>query len=349
MDKISSATTPVAHPAWMKAIKVFETPNLRRALLQIIDTLLPFVAVWGLAVWSLAAGLPYPVTLLLMVPGSLLMVRMFIFFHDCTHGSFFKSQHLNAFWGTIFGIITFTPFDDWRRQHGIHHNTHGNLDRRGVGDVWTLTLEEFKQAKPSTRFWYRLYRNPIVLFLIIPPLLFLILQRLPRFKASFRENLSIQIANLGVAALAVGLIWLFGLPAFLLVHLPMFYLASVLGVWLFYVQHQFDPGYWERNSEWENLEASIQGSSHYKLPKILQWFTGNIGLHHIHHARPRIPNYNLQACYDKTPELQLKDPLTLWASFRSLNMHLWDEANKRLLSFRQARRRLFQTRVGSAG
>lgn len=335
--KSSSVQSP--NSVWMKAIKVFETPSLRKAYLQILDTLLPFLAVWAVAVWTLLAGLPYWVTLLALLPGSLLMVRMFIFFHDCTHSSFFKSLNLNAFWGTIFGILTFTPFDDWRRQHGIHHNTHGNLDRRGVGDVWTMTLEEFKASSKSTQFWYQVYRHPLVLFLVIPPLLFLVLQRLPRFKASLRENISIQITNLGIAALLIAMAW-FDWRILVLVHLPMFYVASVFGVWLFYVQHQFDPGYWERNENWNNVEASIDGSSHYKLPKILQWFTGNIGLHHIHHARPRIPNYNLQECYDKTPELQLKDPLTILTSFKSMNMHIWDESTKRLLSFKQAKKKL---------
>lgn len=326
------------HPAWMKDIRVFEKPSLRKATFQIIDTLLPLIALWGLMIYSVLSEWSYLVTLAFMVPASLLLVRIFIFFHDCTHGSYFKSQKANTFWGFLFGILTFTPYDDWRQSHGIHHNTSGDLDLRGVGDVWTMTVEEYQKSGRWKRFFYRLYRNPFILFLVIPPLLFVILHRIPHKGAKGREVMSTMITNLGLLILLSSMVLAFGWKALLLVHLPMFYLASIVGVWLFYIQHQFDPGYWERHSEWDHLDASLQGSSHYKLPKILQWFSGNIGLHHIHHVRPRIPNYNLQACYDQTPELQLPNPLTFGASFKSLHKHLWDEVNKRLLSFRQATR-----------
>lgn len=325
-------------PDWVRAIKRFEVPSRLKAWGQILNTLLPLAGLWAAAYLNWRGGGPYGWSLLLLVPAGLLTVRTFILFHDCSHGSFFKSARANSFWGSVFGILTFTPYDNWRQSHGIHHNTHGNLDRRGVGDVWTLTVEEYKAQTPWMQLMYRIYRHPVMLFLIIPPVLFIVLHRLPGSHAGRREIVSTLIHNVLLVLFLGTLGWTLGWESLVYIHLPMFYLASVLGVWLFYVQHQFDPGYWERSEEWDNFDASMEGSSHYKLPKWLQWFTGNIGLHHIHHVRPRIPNYNLQACYDATPELQLPDPLTLRTSFSSLNMHLWDEANKRLLSFGQARK-----------
>lgn len=323
-------------PAWVREIKRFEQPNFGKAVWQLINTLFPLVLVWTLAYLALKAALPYPLVVLILLPGSLLMVRTFILFHDTAHASFFKSLRANGFWGHVLGVLIFTPYDDWRQSHGIHHNTNGNLDRRGVGDVWTMTLAEYRQAPPRVRFFYRLFRNPFLLFLVYPPVMFLILHRLPLGDRSPRVMTSLLINNLGIAAFLTAMGTLLGWDAVLLIHLPMFYFASVAGVWLFYVQHQFDPGYWERNEDWDHIEAALDGSSHYKLHPILQWFTGNIGLHHIHHVRPRIPNYNLQACYDATPELRLPNPLTFTKSFKALHLHLWDEAAKKLVGFRNA-------------
>lgn len=320
----------------MKRIKVYETPNRAKAVFQIVNTLLPLVGLWAAAYVSIRLEWSYAISFLFVAAAGLLMTRVFIFFHDCTHGSFFKSPRANAVWGAIFGILTFTPYDDWRRAHGMHHNTAGNLDKRGVGDIWTMTLDEYFKATPMKRFWYRVYRNPVVLFLILPPVLFFIIQRFPHRNVGKREIRSVLIANAGVFALNAALVYFLGWEALLLIQLPMFGVASILGVWLFYVQHQFDPGYWEHEEEWEHIDAALLGSSHYKLPKVLQWVSGNIGLHHIHHCRPRIPNYNLQACYDSTPELQLEDPLTVRKSLASIRMNIWDEAGKRLMSFRQA-------------
>jgi omega-6 fatty acid desaturase (delta-12 desaturase) len=298
---------------------------------------LPLIGVIAVDIYTVSAGWPYIITLVLLIPGAFFLARIFIFFHDCTHGSFFKSKKLNKAWGTFFGILTFTPYDDWRRSHGIHHNTHGNLDRRGIGDIWTLTVREYEAQPHWVQFCYRIYRHPVFLFVLVPAILFFILQRFPHKKTGLREISSVFINNAGIAVLLIGLSLAFGWQAAVLVYIPMFYISAIVGLWLFYVQHQFDPGYWERDSDWDRVEASIGGSSHYKLPVVLQWLTGNIGLHHIHHVRPRIPNYNLQACYDATPELQLSDPLTLGKSFKSLRMNLWDEVEKRLLSFKQAR------------
>jgi len=230
----------------------------------------------------------------------------------------------------------YTPFKSWRKAHGTHHAHNGNLDQRGVGDVWTLTLEEYRRASPARRFQYRLYRNPVFLFLFSPPLLFLFLQRLPDKGASRQELRSVHITTVCVLAMLGGIGWLAGWAFLLAYALPMIYVAAVAGVWLFYVQHQFDPGYWEHEDRWDPYTAALDGSSFYRLPAWAQWFSGNIGFHHIHHLRPHIPNYRLQACLRAVPELQLPHPLTVWASFKGLTLHLWDEKAQRLLSFHQA-------------
>lgn len=325
-------------PAWVREIKRFEKPNRGKAIMQLANTLLPLTLVWAAALFTLRMGYPYVFTLFIILIGSLLMVRAFIIFHDTAHASFFKSLEANAFWGHLLGVLVFTPYDDWRQSHGIHHNTNGNLDRRGVGDVWTKTLEEYRQSPRHVRLLYRLFRNPFLLFLVYPPIMFLVLHRIPLGEKSPRVLLSLVINNLGIAAFLAAIWLLLGWDAVLLIHLPMFYFASIAGVWLFYVQHQFDPGYWERNEDWNNIDAALDGSSHYKLNPVLQWFTGNIGLHHIHHVRPRIPNYNLQECYDATPELQLPNPLTFFASMKAIHKHLWDETAKKLVGFKEVRR-----------
>ncbi len=332
-----SPPSPAA-PEWYRQTKPFERPSLPRAIWQLINTIVPLAAGWGLMVWLLRNDSPYYLIAPIAVLSSLLLVRLFIIFHDCTHGSFFKSRTANAVVGWIVGIVMFTPYQDWRRIHGIHHATNGNLDRRGVGEIWTMTLDEYQTAPAKTRLWYRIYRHPVVLFLIAPPVLFLVLNRLYKRTTPARERRSIWLTNLGVAGM-LGVIGVWGgWEHLLLVYLPIFCLTWVTGLWLFYVQHQFDPGYWEREDEWNPIEAALQGSSHYKLPKILQWFSGNIGLHHIHHLRPRIPNYNLERCYRATKELQLPQPLTIWQSLKSVTLNLWDEQKKRLITFREAAR-----------
>jgi omega-6 fatty acid desaturase (delta-12 desaturase) len=334
-------------PLWIKATKAYETPVRSKAIWQIVNTLIPFLATWLLALTSFSRGWPVWLTVTSALASGLLLIRIFIFFHDCTHGSFFASRNANAFWGTIFGILTYTAYADWRISHGMHHAASGNLDKRGVGDIWTMTLDEFKNSTPGGRFWYQIYRNPIMLFLIMPPLLFFIRQRYPNAKAKGRSWTSIIITDIGILAIAAGIVWAFGWQALVFVHLPTFYFVTVVGLWLFYVQHQFDPGYWERTPEWDHHGAAMEGSSHYDLPRFLQWISGNIGFHHVHHLRPRIPNYRLQECYDDIPELQLENPLTLATSLRSINRHIWDEVEKRLLTFRQARRAM-QLRWGAA-
>lgn len=337
---MSTHGRPPEAPSWFRDTKVFEKPSLPRAYGQIASSLLPFIASWILAVVLMELHVPYVFVLLPVVLAGFLLVRLFIIFHDCTHGSFFKSRKANAFWGWIIGILTFTPYQAWRKAHGIHHATVADLDKRGIGDVWTLTLAEYRASSVWVRLAYRIYRNPVVLFLIGPMILFLIIHRFPVKDADSREHWNVHLTTLAAAALLCGMGFGLGWHVVLAIHLPLFFVSAVLGVWLFYVQHQFDPTYWEHTEDWDMYAAALQGSSHYKLPRILQWFSGNIGFHHIHHLRPHIPNYNLERCYKAIRELQLPNPLTLWHSLKCMTLHIWDEKDKLLLNFRQTRRRL---------
>jgi len=337
-EGMSDSQSSPAAPSWFRELKKFEVPSLPKAIWQLVNTVLPFILCWGLMAWLLRTGVPYYFVLLAALPTSLFLVRVFIFFHDCTHGSFFKNPQANAVVGWILGIFMFTAYRDWRRSHGIHHATNANLDKRGVGDVWTLTLEEFRACSLGRKLWYRVYRNPVFMFFIVPPILFLFIHRLPSSSAPLPEKASVWLTNLGVASMVLAMGFWGGWDILLLVHLPVLYLTWIIGVWLFYVQHQFDPGYWAHKDEWSSFDAAMLGSSHYKLPKVLQWFSGNIGLHHIHHLRPRIPNYNLERCYRTIKELQLPHPLTVLRSLKSMTLNLWDEKAKILITFRQAMR-----------
>ena len=273
-----------------------------------------------------------------MLAGGIL-VRIFIIFHDCGHGSFVGSRRANDIIGFVAGMLTFTPYYHWRWEHSLHHATSGDLDRRGTGDVWTLTVEEYLKSSGWTRFAYRLSRNPVVLFMIAPAFLFIVRERFPSPRANEREKHSVWWMNLAILLMVCGLIWAFGWKTYVCIQLVISMVGGAAGVWMFYVQHQFDGAYWERGEEWDYTTAALQGSSFYKLPKILQWFSGNIGFHHIHHLSPRIPNYNLERCHNAHRLFQEVQPVTLRASFRSVTFHLWDEEARKLISFRQLRRR----------
>jgi omega-6 fatty acid desaturase (delta-12 desaturase) len=303
-----------------------------RAIWQIVNTVVPYVALWFLMYWSLSVS--YWITLPLAVLASGFMVRMFIISHDCGHGSYFKSRVANDIVGFITGVLTFTPYHHWRWEHALHHASSGDLDRRGTGDVWTLTVQEYLESSRWKRFSYRLARNPVILFVIAPLFLFLIWQRIPNAKASLRERLSVYWTNLAILGVAAGMSWFFGYKAYLLLQVFVMGVAGTVGVWLFYVQHQFEGVYWERGEDWDYATAALQGSSFYKLPKILQWFSGNIGFHHIHHLSPRIPNYNLERCHQAEPLFQTVKPITLFASFKSFTFRLWDEQRRRLVGYR---------------
>lgn len=326
-------------PVWTAKLKAYEQPDAKRALWQLANTLIPYALLFAAMVITVQRGLSYWLTLLLAVPAALLLVRIFIFFHDCTHGSFFAQRWANILVGYITGILTFTPYDEWKHSHGVHHSSVSNLDKRGVGDVWTATVAEYEAMPPLKRLGYRLYRNPLVMFGLGPAFIFLLANRLPARGASAAAKRSVHLTNLALLGILLLAHFTIGLRTYVLVQLPIILLAALLGVWLFYVQHQFEGVYWARSGEWDSIRAALEGSSYYKLPKLLQWFSGNIGLHHIHHLRPRIPNYNLQRCYDEVPEVQQVKPLTLRASLKSLTLNIYDEARRELISFRDMDRR----------
>ena len=327
-------------PAWVLKLKDYEKADVRKAVFQLINTLIPYFALLVVMYFTMRMGLPIWVTLLIAVPAGGFLVRLFILFHDCTHGSFLPSQRGVNILGTVIGFMTFTPFADWRHSHGVHHSTAGNLDRRGLGDVWTMTVDEYETAPRLRRFLYRFFRNPFVMFGLGPLFMFVLVQRLPTRNAKWNQIRSVILTDLVVAAIATVGILTLGLKVYLILHFVPFLIAGSGGIWLFYVQHQFDPSYWARNEEWGSMAAALEGSSYYKLPAVLQWFSGNIGLHHVHHLRPRIPNYNLSQCLREIPELQLKDPLTIKRSLRSVRLNIWDESKRELISFRELDRLL---------
>lgn len=342
---ISSATlSPTFHanrPSFrqelIQAISKYAQASYRQAFWQVANTLLPYLGLWILMMVSVVYELPYWTTLLLSVPAAAFLVRLFILFHDCCHGAFFPSRPANRLFGYITGILTFTPFEDWRRTHIIHHSASGNLDSRGVGDIWTLTVDEYLSASRLKRLAYRLFRNPLVLFGIIPLVLFLVLQRFPSAGAKKRERNSVMITNLALAGLILSMSLTIGFTNYLAIQLPIIFMAAVAGMWLFYVQHQYEEAYWARQHDWDLISSGLAGSSYYKLPAVLQWLVGNIGLHHIHHVRANIPNYNLQRCQNEVPVLQSVRPLTVRNSLKSLCLNLWDEQRQKLVSFRSIR------------
>lgn len=318
--------------AWQTLIARYSRPQKSKSIGQLINTLGPYALLWVVMVKCLA------VSFWLMLPFSViaagLLVRIFIIFHDCGHGAFFRLQKANNFWGFVTGVLTFTPYHYWRHSHAVHHSHAGDLDERGWGDVWTMTVQEYLKAPLWVRIKYRLARNPLCLFVIGPPILFLILQRLPsRKEAGARAAQSVHLTNLGILLFSVAMSCLIGVKAFLLIQLPVLIMASSAGVWLFYVQHQFEGVYWERHPQWDYVTEALKGSSFLKLPRILQWFTGNIGFHHIHHLCPRIPNYFLELCHNENAVFHQVKPITLWTSFKALTFRLWDEQNNRLVGF----------------
>lgn len=316
------------------AVAKYAQPDYLKALGQISNTFLPYIGLWALMIFFVLQSYSYWITLLLAIPASGFLVRIFIFFHDCTHGAFFPSRRANRILGYITGTMVFTPFEDWQRTHVIHHSAAGDLDRRGVGDIWTLTVEEYLAASPKKRLIYRLFRNPIILFSIIPLFMFLVINRFSSPGAGKRERRSVTLTNAFIVGIILVMSLTLGLQNYLLIQLPIILMAASIGMWMFYVQHQYEDVYWVRHSSWDLTLSGLQGSSYYKLPKVLQWLVGNIGLHHIHHVKANIPNYNLQRCYNEVPALQAVAPLTIRKSLKSLWLNLWDEQRQKLVSFR---------------
>lgn len=284
---------------------------------------------------SLEVG--YWLTLILAVPTAGFLVRIFIIQHDCGHGSFFGSRRANDLLGAVCGVLTLTPYYFWRRSHAIHHASSGNLEERGVGDVPTLTVREYLARSRWGRLKYRVLRHPLVLFGIAPTWQLVVMHRFVyhAFDPGQRERRSVWFTNLALAAAAISLGLIMGFDRFLLVHAPVIFLTASAGMWLFFVQHQFEDAYWSTPPDWDYAGAALRGSSYYRLPRLLQWFSGNIGFHHIHHLSPRIPNYRLQACHDENPIFQRVVVLTLASSLRTAALSLWDEDKKKLVSFRQ--------------
>lgn len=321
---------------WKAIVAKYQEPSTPRAVWQMVNTIVPYGFIWYLM--YLTKDISWFLTVPLAVLAGGFVVRAFIIFHDCGHGSFFRSRVANDIVGFFTGVLTFTPYHHWRWEHSIHHATSGHLDKRGTGDVWTLTVQEYLEASRWKRFSYRLARNPFVLFIFAPLYLFLIHQRFPARSANRRERYSVYAMNAALLAMAAALALVFGWKAYLLIQLIVIMVAGTSGVWLFYVQHQFEGAYWERGEEWDFTAAALQGSSFYKLPKILQWFSGNIGFHHIHHLSPRIPNYNLERCHKADPLFQSVKPVTLLRSLKSLTFRLWDEQQRKLVGFGHLRR-----------
>lgn len=333
-DSIDSKTSNQKKvPAWREIVTRYQQASTRRALWQIVNTIGPYVGLWVLM--YLCLDVSYWLVIPLAILAGAFMVRAFIIFHDCGHGSFFKSKKANAIVGVLTGVLTLTPYYQWRWEHAIHHSSAGDLDRRGTGDVWTLTIEEYLASSRWRKFAYRLARNPLVLFVLAPLALFLFLNRVPNRRAPRRERMSVHGTNLAILTIAGGLVWAFGLEAYLIIQLTVLMVAGSVGVWLFYVQHQFEGVYWERNDNWDYATAALQGSSFYQLPRVLQWFSGNIGFHHIHHLSPRIPNYHLEKCHKSEPLFQAVKPITLLGSLKSFTFRLWDEQRHRLVGYGQ--------------
>jgi len=314
---------------WRPVVAKYAQPDLRRSIWQIVNTLIPYFALFYLSMRSLEISFWLTLPLSILTAG--FMVRTFIIFHDCGHGSFFKSQGANTWLGRITGLLTYTPYYRWRHDHAIHHATSGDLDRRGIGDVYTMTVKEYLAAPWWKKFGYRVMRQPIFMFFFGSLIVFVITQRIPTGKGK-RENASVWWTNLALAGLIAGMCLLFGWQAYVTVQLLVIFFGASAGIWLFYIQHNFEGVYWETHSKWDYFKASLQGSSFYKLPAVLRWFSGNIGYHHIHHLGAKIPNYNLPKAYHENPIFHVK-PLTILSSLKSLTLRLYDEKTRKLVGW----------------
>ncbi len=311
--------------------------DLGRSLLGLATSVVPFIALWALM--YLALPVSYWLVLVLAIPASGFLLRTYILFHDCAHGSFLAGRRANAWVGAVLALIVFTPFARWRHDHTVHHATAGDLDRRGVGDVPVLTVAEYQGRSRRARLAYRLFRSPLVMFGLGPVYSTLIIQRLVQRSARPRLQRSVWGTNLAIALAVAVLCWTLGWTQVLLVEAPLVVITGGIGIWLFYVQHQFPASYWDRSEEWSFSEAALRGSSYLRLPRVLQFFTGNIGLHHVHHLNPRIPNYNLQRAHDEQPIFRSVPSLSLWDGLRAVRLKLWDEDTARLVTWRQGRAR----------
>ncbi len=322
-------------PFWQEALAPYAQPRLTRSLAELATSVVPYLALS--VVMYLTLGVSYLLTLALAVLAAGFLVRTFIVFHDCAHGSFLPSRRANAYLGALLGLFVLAPFRRWRHDHAVHHATSGDLERRGVGDVLTLTVAEYRARSPRGRRAYRLIRNPLVMFGIGPVIAMIVGPRIVARGARPRMRNSVLAMDAALLVVVAGLCWLMGWQQFLIVWAPAALMAGSVGIWLFYVQHQFEDAYWQDAGDWTYAEAALRGSSYLKLPKVLQFFTGNIGLHHVHHLNARIPNYNLQAAHDANPIFHDVPTLSLSDGLRAVTLKLWDEESGKLVTFAHVR------------
>jgi len=322
-------------PVWRDALAPYEQPRIKRSLIDLATSVVPYLALMVAMYWALQVS--YILVLALALPAGGFLLRTYIVFHDCTHGSFLPAKRANVWLGTALGLVVYSPFLTWKHEHAMHHATAGDLDRRGSGDVPTYTVAEYRTMPWWKRLGYWLFRNPLVMFGIGPIVALMIGPRIPPGWARGRLRRAVHSTNIALAVIVAGLCWLLGWSNFLAIQLPPAILAGAAGIWLFYVQHQFEDVYWEHSQQWSYADAALRGSSHLRLPKVLQFFTGNIGLHHVHHLSARIPNYNLQRAHDENPMFHDVPTLSLWHGLRTTRLKLWDEERRRMVSFKQAR------------
>ena len=325
---------------WVQELAKYRSPRFGQSIFELVVTVLPFVGLWALA-WA-ALSVSYVLAAAIAAVNGLFLVRLFIIQHDCGHASYFDNRTLQDWVGRILGVLTLTPYGVWRRTHAIHHASHGNLDLRGIGDVTTLTVQEYRTRGFLGRLQYRLYRHPLVLFVLGPSYLFLLQNRLPLglMNQGPRYWISAMGTNAMIAILVALMVWAGGIMPLLLIYLPTSIVGATVGVWLFYVQHQFEDTHWARDEDWQLHDAALAGSSHYALPQPLRWLSGNIGIHHVHHLYSRIPFYRLPEVLRDHPVLAEAQRMTIWQSVTSARLHLWDEDSKRLISFREFRARV---------
>jgi len=321
-----------------KDVAAFAKSDKKKSMMQIINTVPPFFILWFLAYQSLSLSIWLALGLAVVAAGFL--VRIFIIFHDCTHGSFFKSKKANDITGTIAGILTLFPYEKWKREHAIHHASSSNLDKRGVGDIWVMTIDEYREASRWQRLSYRFYRNPLVMFGLGPLYLMLILNRKNRKDARKKERNNTYLTNFCIVAIYALMVFIVGWQAFAIIQGAIMFTATALGIWLFYIQHTFEDSYFEEETEWDYVKAAVDGSSYYQLPRVLQWVTGNIGFHHVHHLAPRVPNYYLEEAHNANPPLQHATTITIKSSLESLKFRLYDPENKTFVTFKDAHRQL---------
>lgn len=341
----AGVTSPDSAPArigtagkWPSRLGMYKTADDRRAAFEIAVTVLPLMGFWVL-MWFLSGVSPW-LPLLLAIPAAALLVRLFMIQHDCGHNSFFSSRRVNDWMGRVIGVLTLTPYDFWRHSHALHHAGSGNLDRRGIGDIDTLTVEEYLSRGRWGRLRYRVYRHPLVMFGLGPSYLFLLQHRLPlgAMSRGTMPWMSTMLTNLGILAVVLLLSELIGLSTLLLIHLPIAIAGASVGVWLFYVQHQFERTYWEREPDWSHPDAALHGSSYYDLPRPLMWLTGNIGIHHLHHLSSRIPFYRLSEVLSDYPELGKIGRIGMWQSLKCVRLTLWDAEQKKMIPFADVKR-----------